>query len=136
MTLAWLKRAASAVYDDVIRHHTFQVAAALSYYFVLAIFPGLIFLSALMGTVSLPHLFGHVMNLMTRLLPAETMRLMQPVLISALSPKRTAWIPVSLIAVLWITSAAFDALIEALDIAYDAADPRPFWKTRLLAMGW
>jgi len=69
VTLAWLKRAASAVYDDVIRHHTFQVAAALSYYFVLAIFPGLIFLSALMGTVPLPHLFGHVLNLMTRYRP-------------------------------------------------------------------
>ena len=26
-------------------------------------------------------------------------------------------------------------MIEALDLAYDVADPRPFWKTRLLAIG-
>jgi membrane protein len=34
-----------------------------------------------------------------------------------------------------VASAAFDALIEALDIAYDVNDDRPFWKTRLLAIG-
>jgi membrane protein len=35
---------------------------------------------------------------------------------------------------IWTTSAAFDSMIEALDIAYDANDGRPFWKTRLLAI--
>ena len=34
-----------------------------------------------------------------------------------------------------MASAAFDALIEALDIAYDVNDDRPFWKTRLRAIG-
>ena len=32
-------------------------------------------------------------------------------------------------------TSAFDALIEALNIAYDLKDNRPFWKTRLLALG-
>src|SRR6202051_2503476 len=34
----------------------------------------------------------------------------------------------------WRASAAFDSMIEALDIAYDVTDDRPFWKTRLLAI--
>ena len=36
---------------------------------------------------------------------------------------------------IWMASTAFDAVIEALDIAYDVDDLRPFWKTRLLAVG-
>lgn len=135
MTLARVKQAIVAAYHDVIRHHTFQAAAALSYYFVLATFPALIFLSAVMASFPLPDLFDHVINLMMKLLPADTMHLVQSVLLSVLTSNRKAWIPVSIIAVIWITSAAFDALIEALDIAYDVTDPRPFWKTRLLAIG-
>ena len=34
-----------------------------------------------------------------------------------------------------MASAAFDALTEALDVAYDVNDDRPFWKTRLRAIG-
>jgi membrane protein len=124
-----------AAYGDVSRHHTLQVAAALSYYFVLAIFPALIFLSAVMSSVPLPDLFGHVIDLMGRLLPADTMRVVESVLLSVLTSGRSAWLPISIIAVTWITSAAFDALIEALDIAYDVTDTRPFWKTRFLAVG-
>jgi membrane protein len=35
----------------------------------------------------------------------------------------------------WMGSSAFDAIIEALDIVYDVGDNRPYWKTRLLAVG-
>lgn len=128
-------RAVVAAYDDVLRHHTFQVAAALSYYFVLAIFPALILLSAIMGTFPLPNLFSHVFGLMARLLPPETAHFLRAVLRGVLAAPHTAWISVGTLALLWVTSAAFDALIEALDIAYDVNDPRPMWKTRLLALG-
>lgn len=40
-----------------------------------------------------------------------------------------------MLGMIWVASAAFDALIEALNIAYNLKDNRPFWKTRLLAMG-
>jgi membrane protein len=39
-----------------------------------------------------------------------------------------------MLGMIWTTSAAFDSMIEALDIAYDANDGRPFWKTRRLAI--
>jgi membrane protein len=40
-----------------------------------------------------------------------------------------------MLGMLWVASAAFDALIEALNIAYNIRDNRPFWRTRLLAFG-
>jgi membrane protein len=39
-----------------------------------------------------------------------------------------------MLGMIWTMSAAFDSMIEALDIAYDANDDRPCWKTRLLAI--
>ncbi len=116
-------------------HHTPQVAAALSYYFFLALFPGLIVLSALLASISTTDLFGWVLVTMGRLLPPETMQVVFSVLADVLSAHRRAWFSLGMLGTLWVATAAFDALIEALNIAYDLKDDRPMWKTRLLALG-
>lgn len=134
VNLGGIKRAFACTYRDLVRHHTLQVAAALSYYFVLSIFPGLIFLSAIVGFISLPDLFSHVLLLMGRLLPPDTMKMVYSVLGDVLASHRGTWLSFGVLGMIWTTSAAFDSMIEALDIAYDAKDDRPFWKTRLLAM--
>jgi len=130
-----MKRALIVAYRDVMEHHTLQVAAALSYYLVLSLFPGLMFLSAVLGAIPLPDLFGSVLRLMWTLLPADTMRLVQSVLLDVLSTNRKAWLSFGIVGTIWVASAAFDAMIEALDIAYDVKEDRPFWRTRLLAIG-
>jgi len=134
MTLAGLKRAFVATFDDLAQHHVFQMAAALSYYMVLAVFPGMIFLSSVMSLIPLPDLFGRVVGTMSLLLPPDTMRVVQSVLLDVLATNRKAWLSFGMLGVIWVSSAAFDALIEALDIAYDVNDDRPFWKTRLRAI--
>lgn len=118
-----------------MKHHALQVAAALSYYFVLAIFPGLIFLSAVLGSIPFTDMFVRTLEFMSRLLPPETMRFVQSTLLDVLNSKRTAWLSVSTLGMIWVASSVFDAVIEALDIAYDAQDNRPFWETRLIAIG-
>jgi len=47
-----------------------QMAAALSYYFVLSFFPALIFLSAVVAYVPVPDLFNQALGVMERFLPA------------------------------------------------------------------
>ena len=134
MDIGAVKRALSATYRDMLRHHTFQVSAALSYYFVLSVFPALIFLSAIVGFVSLPDLFNHVLLLMGRLLPPDTMKLVYTVLGDVLASHKGTWLSFGMLGLVWTASAAFDSMIEALDIAYDVSEDRPFWKTRLLAI--
>jgi membrane protein len=134
VNLGGTKRAFSCTYRDLVRHHTLQVSAALSYYLVLSVFPCLIFLSAIVGFVSLPDLFNHVLLLMGRLLPPDTMKLVYSVLGDVLASHRGTWLSFGMLGLVWTASAAFDSLIEALDIAYDVTDDRPFWKTRLLAI--
>ncbi|HTS06908.1 MAG TPA: YihY/virulence factor BrkB family protein [Candidatus Eisenbacteria bacterium] len=124
-----------SAYRDIIRHHALQVAAALSYYFVLSIFPGLIFLSAMVGWMREQHLFGSVLALMSRLFPPDTMHVVDSVLHDVLSNHRGTLLSFGMIGTIWVGSTGFSAMIEALDIAYDAPDNRPYWKTRLLATG-
>jgi len=119
----------------LLRHHTLQVAAALSYYLVLSVFPALIFLSAMMASIPLAGLFPRVLDLMSRLLPSDTMRMIQAVLRDLLAANEKSWFSFGMVGTIWVASGAFSAIIEALDIAYDANDSRPFWKTRLLAVG-
>ena len=134
MNLDGAKRALLSTYRDMMRHHTFQVSAALSYYFVLSVFPGLIVLSAIVGFISLPDLFNHVLLLMNRLLPPDTMKVVYSVLGDVLASHRGTWLSFGMLGIIWTASAAFDSMIEALDIAYDVSENRPFWKTRLLAI--
>ena len=134
MTSAGLKQALTATYHDLTQHHVFQMAAALSYYLILAVFPGMIFLSSIMSLIPLPDLFGRVLGTMSLLLPPDTMRMVQTVLLDVLATNRKAWLSFGMLGVIWVSSAAFDALIEALDVAYDVNDDRPFWKTRLRAI--
>jgi membrane protein len=135
VSVGGIKRALGRAYQDVVRHHTLQVAAALSYYFVLSIFPCLIFLSAVVAFIPLPDLFGRVLLLMNRLLPGETMRMVYSVLGDVLSSRRGTWLSFGMLGTIWTASAAFDSMIEALDIAYDVTSQRPMWKSRLLAIG-
>jgi membrane protein len=133
--ISQIRRAISRTYEDIARHHTLQVAAALSYYFALSAFPALILLSAIIGCIPLPELFNHVLSLMARLLPPDTMRSVYSVLQDVLSAHRVRWLSFGMVGTVWMGSSAFDAIIEALDIVYDANDDRPYWKTRLLAVG-
>ena len=135
MQFSSIKRAFYLTYKDVFRHHTMQVAAALSYFFILSVFPGLIFLSAFLGLLPLGHLFNDLLALMNHLLPADTMRIVHAVLRDVLSAHRGTWLSFGMLGIIWTASSAFAALIEALDIAYDAPENRPYWHVRLLSIG-
>src|SRR5205807_7836770 len=133
--LSGIKHAFRRACHDVMRHHTLQVSAALSYYFVLAVFPSLIVLSAVVGFIPL-HLFGHLLSLMARLLPPDAMQMVTSVLNDVLSSHHGTLLSFGTLGTIWIASAAFDSLIEALDIAYDVECERSLWRSRLLAIGF
>ena len=68
-----IKDALAGTYGDVLRNHTLQMAAVLSYYFVLSLFPSLIVLSAIVAYLPVPNLFDPALGMMTRFLPPDSM---------------------------------------------------------------
>ena len=135
MTFANRKHAVARACNDVLKNQTLQAAAALSYYSILCIFPALILLSAVMAYIPLPNLFAEVLVAMARVLPPGTMPMVYSVLIGVLGANLRAWLSLGTLGTLWLVSSAFDEMIDALDAAYDVTHQRPFWKTRLLAVG-
>jgi membrane protein len=121
-------------YADVQRNHTLQMAAALSYYFVMALFPALIFLSAIVAFLPVSGLFDQALDLMARFIPPDGMVIVRKVIGDVVTPNRGALLSLGLLGTLWTASGGFAAAIEALNIAYDAEETRPFWRTRPLAM--
>lgn len=130
-----IKHALIETYEDVTRNHTLQMAAALSYYFVLSFFPGLILLSAIVAYLPLGDLFSQVLGMMARILPPDSMGLVRRVLSDVITPNRRTFLSLGVLGTLWASSGGFSAAIEALNIAYGVRDDRPFWKTRPLAIG-
>jgi membrane protein len=119
---------------DVMQNHTMAFAAGLSYYFVLSLFPALIALAAVAGFLPVPHLFDQLLNLMSRYIPPDSMGLVRHILNDVLSSHRGALLSFGLLASLWTASSGFSNMIEALNVAYNVPETRPFWKTRGLAL--
>jgi membrane protein len=130
-----VKHALLQTYNNVVRNHILFMAAALSYYFVLSLFPTLILLSAIVAYFPISNLFNQAYPFMSRLLPSDSMGLIARVLADVLTSNRRAFLSLGILGTLWTSSSAFAATIEALNLAYNARDERPFWKTRLLAVG-
>jgi membrane protein len=123
------------VYNEIRRTRVFNIAAGLSYYFLLSLFPLLILLATILGYLPVPNLFNQAMDLAARIVPGDAMGLVQRILHSVLTPGRGKLLSFGIIGTLWAASGGFSAMIDALDIAYDARKSRPMLKQRLVAVG-
>ncbi len=122
------------VYNELFRTRAFTMAAAMSYYFLLAIVPLLIFFAAMVGYLPIPNLFDTLLDNLALLVPPEAMQMVQKILVSLLSPHRGGWLSFGLLGYLWTATGGFTALIEALNVAYDVEKERSWWRDRLQAL--
>jgi len=134
MTYRGLKEALWRTGEDISRKHTLQMAAALSYYFVMSLFPALILLTAILAYIHGHDLLTQAYLLMGGFVPKDTMTLVQKVLADVISPNRGTFLSFGILGTLWAASGGFSATIEALNIAYEVVENRPFWRTRPLAI--
>jgi membrane protein len=132
-----LKRArevSGIVYEELFRTRAFTMAAAMSYYFLLALLPLLIFLSAMLGYLPIPHLFEQLMDVLAVVVPPQAMQMVQHILAGLLTPHRGGLLSFGLLSYLWTASGGFAASIEALNVAYDVEITRSWWRDRLQAL--
>ena len=135
MTVRGIKEALWRTVEDVSKKHTLQMAAALSYYYVLSIFPALIFLSAVVAYLPVANVFDQAISLIGSFMPPDSMALVRKVLADVITPNRGAFLSFGILGTLWAASGGFSAAMEALNIAYEVEEARPFWITRPLAIG-
>jgi membrane protein len=135
MRISAIKNAIWRTVEAVPEKHTLQMAAALSYYFVISLFPAFIFLSAILAYMPGAKPFDQVLGLMSGFVPKDSLELLRKVLATVVTPNRGTLLSFGVLGTLWTASGGFAAAIEALDIAYEVDEARPFWVTRPLAVG-
>lgn len=135
VTFEGIKRALANSYCDVIENRSLQMAAALSYYLVLSVFPALILFFSLVALLPFSTFTSNLYALIYDTVPAQAVPVVQAVLLDVLGANHKAWLSFGTVGTVWIASSAFDGMIEALDVCYNVKEVRPFWKTRLLAVG-
>src|SRR5579859_6517860 len=121
--------------EAVPQKHTLQMAAALSYYFVISLFPAILLLSAIVAYLPGARPFDQVLSLMSGFVPHDSLELLRKVLATIVTPNRGTLLSFGILGTLWTASGGFAAAIEALDIAYEVEEERPFWVTRPISVG-
>jgi membrane protein len=117
--------------------HLTDWAAALTYYSVLAIFPALIALVAILALVGqYPDTTNALLRIVDEIGPASTVETLRSPIEHVVTNKSGAGIAlgVALIASLWSASSYLAAFTRASNQIYGVEDRRPFWKLRPLQM--
>jgi len=131
-----LKVLAKRLYDEYDNDGVADSAAALSYYFVFALFPLLFFLATL--TAFLPFAGAWVWTALDRvrpLVPGDAMTIVDQQVHALVSRPHPKLLTVGLLTALYGASRGVDAVRKALNLAYDVKESRPVWKTEFLAFG-
>ena len=127
---------AKRVWQQISEDDVFGRAAQLSYYFLLALFPLLLFLMTLLGyfadagsqlRMTLLHYLGTVM-------PSSALDLVSKTIDEISSGAGGGKLSFGLLAALWAASNGMSAITDTLNVAYDVKEKRPFWKLRLVAI--
>lgn len=112
-------------------HHITAFSAQMSYFFILSLFPFLIFLVAIIGWFSLENVW--IVSNLSTMIPREAAQIILDY-IGELAASGTSIISVSIIATLWTASKAINALMRALNIVYEVKETRGYFTIRFLGM--
>lgn len=120
----------SAVEDQLL-----DWAAALSFYFLFALFPAILLLAALLSTFHLESLTTNLVAALSRNLPDQAAVLVSRQLRDLLQHHVPGLISLDLILLFYSASRGFAGLMTALNAAYEVAETRPYWRQMLISLG-
>jgi membrane protein len=118
------------VWADIGRNEILDRSAALSYYFIFALFPTLLFLSALLALLPIPQLLDRLMAYVSEVLPGEAGVLVRTTLGQVLQGANVGLLSVGAVTALWAASSGMTSIMAALNV-----ESRPWWRERILAVG-
>jgi len=109
-------------------------AASLSYYFLFALFPTLLFLTAMLGLLPVPGLWDTLMTYAAQVLPGDAATLVNRTVSEVLRGASGGLLSVGALAALWGASSGMASIVFALNVASGVTDFRPWWLRRLIAI--
>jgi len=118
---------------ETIEDDCASIAAQLSYYFALALFPALLFVVALASY--LPYnVVNDVVAALAPIAPQEVLEIIRKQLESIVAGEQTGLVTIGILGALWSSSGAMTSIVSALNRAYDIPETRPWWKVRIVSI--
>jgi membrane protein len=133
--LNW-KTFAARIWTRINDHDIFGRAAQLSYYFLLAVFPLLLFLMTLLGYFAQAgsDLRDKLLTYLATVMPSSAVTLVQTTLDEISKARGGGKLSLGILAALWAASTGMGAISDTLNAAYGVKEDRPWWKVRLVAI--
>lgn len=124
------------VWNEANEDRLFGRAAELSYYFLLALFPLLIFMTSAIGIVVGTDMGARqqLFNYLARIMPPSAFQLVNATMIEVSKASSGSKLSFGLLAALWTASNGMSAITDSLNAAYDVEESRAWWKQRLVAI--
>lgn len=134
--LSW-KELGARVWSEMSDDDIWGRAAQMAYYFLLALFPLLFFLTSIIGIAlgSGTGLRHELFNYLAQVLPSSAYELVSNTMKELSQSSGGDKITFGLLAALWAASNGMGAISESLNAVYDVKESRPWWKVRLTAVG-
>ncbi|MBS4179214.1 YihY/virulence factor BrkB family protein [Lederbergia citrea] len=108
------------------------MAAQLAYFFLLSLFPLLIFMITLLPYTPLSQ--EDIFHLIKDFAPTETFTMIQKTINEIMSNRSGGLLSIGIIGTIWSASNGMNALMRSLNRAYDVTERRPFLLARGLAI--
>jgi membrane protein len=111
-----------------------DVAGALTFRAILALFPFLLFLVSLAGVIIDPAQAQVLIQELSKVAPQEVTKILGERLNSLAESNPVGLLTVGGVGAVWAASGGVVALMDALNTAYGVEEKRPFWKLRGIAL--
>jgi membrane protein len=112
-------------------------SAALSYYFLGALFPMLLFLVSLVGVFAGPgsQMRETIITGLGRLAPGSASDLVHRVIEQTFKSSTGIKLAAGILGALWAASGGMSAVVTSLNVIYRTPESRPWWKQKLTVVG-
>jgi membrane protein len=124
-------------WKEIVEDDVFGRAAQLSYYFLLAIFPLLLCMMALLGTFSQSGeaIRQALLTSFGRVLPQAAFEIIEKTMNEVQQAEKGSKISIGLLLSLWSASAGMSAIMDTLNTAYEVTESRSFVRRTATAIG-
>ncbi len=116
-----------AAYVSLVRDDGLALAGNIAFCMILALFPFLIFLTALAGFFGNPDLAQQIVDYLLSVAPRELAEPVAPEIQYIFTVPRTDLLTLGIVLTLWTASAAVESVRVGLNRAYGFTETRPYW---------
>jgi membrane protein len=120
------------LFKELKKANLSDLSAQLAFYFLLSIFPLMIFLLTLLPYLDLEP--KEIMNFFQEFAPGGTGSMLEKQITSLVNGSNKSLLSFSVLATIWTASGGTSAIIRSIHYAYNTEETRPLWKQKWLAI--